>query len=141
MKKISRRLLRGYKRGPDRLIGGLERQVSDQLKAAKVPFKYEPFPIRYEIPTRTAPYTPDFQLENGVIIETKGYFKTSDRKKHLLVQAQHPEFDIRFVFSNPNQRISKQSKTTYAAWCEKHGFKYAKGFIPQAWIDEKGAVK
>lgn len=123
------------------MIGGLERQVSDQLKAADVSFEYEPEIIRYEKPARPAKYTPDFRLANGIYVETKGYFKTADRQKHILVKAQHPDKDIRFVFSNPNQRISKQSTTTYAAWCEKHGFKYAKGFIPQAWIFEKGKTK
>ena len=53
-----------------------------------------------------------------------------------MVQQQHPDLDIRFVFSNPLTRISKKSKTTYAMWCEKHGFQYAKGLIPEAWIQE-----
>ncbi|MBZ5882545.1 endonuclease I, partial [Escherichia coli] len=59
-----------------------------------------------------------------------------DRQKHLLINAQHPELDIRFVFSNPKARISKTSQTTYADWCERHGFKYAAKVIPQEWIDE-----
>ena len=35
-----------------------------------------------------------------------------------------------------NQKISKQSKTTYGMWCEKHGFLYAAKVVPQEWIDE-----
>ena len=57
-------------------------------------------------------YTPDFELPNGIIIESKGRFVAADRKKHLLVQKQHPELDIRFVFSNSKAKISKGSKTT-----------------------------
>jgi hypothetical protein len=81
-------------------------------------------------------YHPDFELPNGIIIEAKGWFKTQDRTKHLCIKAQHPELDIRFVFSNPNAKLNSKSKTTYAMWCEKYGFLYAKGFVPQAWIDE-----
>jgi hypothetical protein len=96
--------------------------------------QYEPFKIHYLRPAKPSKYTPDFVLPNGVIIETKGRFVTSDRQKHLLIREQHPELDIRFVFSNPYQRISKQSKTTYAMWCEKNGFLYAKQAIPQEWL-------
>ncbi len=64
------------------------------------------------------------------MVETKGRFLTADRQKHILIKDQHPALDIRFVFSNPNTRISKQSKTTYAMWCETHGFLYAPKTIP-----------
>ena len=73
-------------------------------------------------------------LSNGVIVETKGRFVTADRQKHKLIKEQHPTKDIRFVFSNPNAKIGKKSTTTYAMWCDKHGFKFAKGFIPKEWL-------
>ena len=60
---------------------------------------------------------------------------TSDRKHKLIKKQFENKFDIRFV-SNPNARIGKKSKTTYADWCERYGFKYAAD-IPQSWIDEK----
>ena len=41
----------------------------------------------------------------------------------LAVKEQNPELDIRFVFQR-NNTLSKNSKTTYGAWCEKHGFPY-----------------
>ncbi|MGL5934576.1 MAG: hypothetical protein ACRCZI_03020, partial [Cetobacterium sp.] len=71
---------------------------------------------------------------NGVIVEAKGEFTAKDRKKHLLIRAQYPQLDIRFVFSNPQSRISKTSRVTYAMWAEKHGFKYSKGTIPSEWL-------
>lgn len=86
----------------------------------------------------TGHYTPDFVLPNGVIIEAKGLFLARDRTKHLLIQKQYPELDIRFIFNNPNAKLSKKSKTTYAGWCEKHGFEYAKGTIPDEWLHEAG---
>lgn len=101
---------------------------------------YETLKIAYEKPAKKSKYTPDFRLPNGVIIETKGRFLTADRQKHLLVKAQHPDLDIRFVFEQPQKTISKQSSTTYAAWCDKHGFKYAKGSVPREWIDERAGT-
>ncbi len=35
---------------------------------------------------------------------------TADRQKHLLVRDQHPELDIRFVFSRSAAKINKASK-------------------------------
>jgi hypothetical protein len=117
---------------------GLEVQIATQLDGLGVKYEYEKEKIRYSKPVEEKIYTPDFKLANGVIVEAKGEFTSGDRKKHLLVKEQHPEYDIRFVFSNPLQRISKQSKTTYADWCQKNGFRFAKGFVPKEWISEKG---
>lgn len=99
-------------------------------------FTYETLKIPYTIPASPHTYTPDFVLENGVIIESKGLFSVEDRKKHLLVKAQHPEYDIRFVFQNPHARLYKGSPTTYAMWAEKNGFKWAKKTIPEEWLKE-----
>jgi hypothetical protein len=117
---------------------GLEERVAAELeRAIGNPVPYEAIVVHYDKPAKKARYTPDFQLPNGIIVETKGRFVTADRQKHLVIKAQRPDLDIRFVFSNPNTRISKQSKTTYAMWCEAKGFKYAKGSVPAAWIEEK----
>lgn len=116
---------------------GLEEHLANQLDGLGVSYEYEELVIKYTRPEKGHRYTPDFVLPNGIIIEAKGRFLTRDRQKHLLVQKQHPELDIRFVFSNPNQRISKISKTTYAKWCITNEFKYAKQTIPTDWIKEK----
>ena len=84
----------------------------------------------------TRKYTPDFRLPNGIIVETKGRFISDDRKKHLLVQQQHPDLDIRFVFSNSKAKLNKGAKSTYADWCIKHGFLYADKTIPEEWLNE-----
>lgn len=115
---------------------GLEERVSEELAALGIKVEYETTKIKYVKPQRNAVYTPDFLLPNGIIIETKGRFLTADRQKHLLIQAQRPDLDIRFVFSSSKTKISKQSTTTYAMWCEKHGFKYADKSIPNTWIKE-----
>ena len=114
---------------------GLEDKVSKQLQESGVSFEYETLKIQYEV-NETRRYTPDFILPNGIIIETKGRFVAADRKKHLLIQQQHSHLDIRFVFSNSRAKLSKGAKSTYAEWCEKHGFLYADKEIPQEWLNE-----
>ena len=49
-----------------------------------------------------------------MIIEAKGFFKPSDRRKMLAVKEAHPHLDIRFVFMRDNT-LSKNSKTTYTS--------------------------
>ena len=113
----------------------LEVSIARDLKALGVPFEYEKKRVKY-YQERT--YNPDFQLDNGIIIEAKGWFKSDDRTKHLAVRKANPELDIRFVFSNANAKLSKNSTTTYADWCNKKGFKYATKSIPISWIKEEG---
>ena len=115
---------------------GLEDKIAKALEAQGIDPKYEQLKIVYTVPQRTASYTPDFMLPNGIIIESKGRFMVADRQKHLLIKAQFPEFDIRFVFSNSKAKISKTSSTTYADWCVKHGYLFADKEIPQEWINE-----
>ena len=93
---------------------GLEEHVAAQLEAANYPFEFEKFSIPFTPPIKTRSYTPDFYLPNGIIVETKGRFMTADRQKQKEIKAEHPELDIRFVFSRATTPISKTSKTTYA---------------------------
>lgn len=116
---------------------GLEERIAQDLLDRGVGFTYEDRVVQYIKPQKPARYTPDFNLENGIIIEVKGRFLTEDRQKHLLIKQQHPELDIRFVFSNSRQRISKKSKTTYADWCTKHNFQFADETIPEQWVKEQ----
>lgn len=115
---------------------GLEKALAAQIEAAGHTVRFEEKKIEYEVPSRKAKYTPDFVLDNSIIIESKGRFLTADRQKHLLVKAQHPDLDIRFVFSRSKAPLYKGSKTTYADWCEKHGFLYADKRIPDEWLNE-----
>lgn len=119
---------------------GLEEQVAEQLRSLGIPVHYESVKVKYKKPEKSCSYKPDFPLPNGIIIETKGRFLTEDRQKHLLIKDQHPELDIRFVFSNSKARISKTSATTYADWCRSKGFKFADKYIPLAWIEERGTA-
>ena len=110
---------------------GLEERLSKYLDKHAIPYLYEV--EKYDYVTESK-YTPDFFLPNGVIIEAKGFFKPSDRRKMLAVKKAHPELDIRFVFQR-NNTLSKSSKTTYGAWAEKHGFLWCiYPDIPEDWL-------
>lgn len=127
---------------------GLEDQTAAELKASNVKYSYETLKVPYTIPASAHRYTPDFILPNGIIIETKGLFDHADRAKHLLVQAQWPDLDIRLIFQNPDTPINPNSPTSYGDWCDKFGFRWAgvikkKGhgivqIIPPQWINEPG---
>jgi hypothetical protein len=113
---------------------GLEVKVAEQLSQSGVSVEYETTKIKYVVPESVHTYTPDFVLPNGIVVETKGRFTLSDRKKHLLIQKQHPDKDIRFVFTNSNNKISKGSKTSYADWCRKNNFIFADKKVPDEWL-------
>jgi len=114
---------------------GLEEKVASQLDGLSISYQYEKVKLKYVV-NETRTYTPDFLLPNGIIIESKGRFVAADRKKHLLVKQQHPDLDIRFVFTNSKAKISKGSKTSYGDWCDKNGFLYADKLIPEGWLNE-----
>lgn len=127
--KVRQRALRaGYR-------SGLEQDTAKFLKKRGIGFTYEEMKIKWVDP-KTKTYTPDFVLDNGIIIETKGRFISPDRAKHLAVRDQYPELDIRFVFTNSKSKLYKGSKTTYGMWCNKYNFKYADRYIPEAWLKE-----
>ena len=120
---------------------GLEARNASFLDEHGVNYDYEGERIEYTKPAKKCRYTPDFPLTTlgtgkKIYIETKGRFMVADRQKHILIRKQRPDLDIRFVFDNPNGRISKTSKTTYAMWCEKNDFLYARKLIPEEWINE-----
>ena len=124
------------------LLSGSEEKIKDELENARVKYEYEKHRVDYTLPSPIHHYTPDFVLENGIIIEVKGRFDSKDRAKHIAIKNQHPDLDIRFVFDGkaryPSRtKISKISKTTYGIWCEKHGFMYADHYIPLEWLKEK----
>jgi hypothetical protein len=114
---------------------GLEESISNQIDSKGIKVEYETEKVSYSIPVSEHTYHPDFLLPNGIFIETKGRFVIADRKKHILIKTQHPELDIRFVFTNSRNKINKSSKTTYADWCKKNGFKYADKHIPDDWFN------
>ena len=123
------------------LKSGLEEAIHIFLTSKNVDFTYEGMKIVFSQPTKQKKYTPDFPIKKSFIVEAKGLFNSKDRKKHRLIKEQHPNYDIRFVFSNSKIKIGKKSKTTYGKWCELFGFKYhciqsTKDTFPKEWLNE-----
>ena len=121
----------GYKHG---YRSGLEERIQNQFTDAGIEHKYESLTLPYTVPASKHTYTPDFPVGKHIIIETKGLFDLEDRKKMLLLKEQYPELDFRFVFQNANLKTDKRYKTTYADWCDKHGFLWAHKTIPKDWL-------
>lgn len=126
-----------------RILGyrsGLESTIGDQLKEAKVKYEYEGEKIKFIQPEKKRTYTPDFVIvkKDGskMYIETKGRLMAADKKKHEWIKEQHPELDIRFIFSNSSTKFSKTSKSTYGSWAAKLGFQFADKVIPKSWLLE-----
>ena len=111
-----------------------EASIAEQLHEAGVMFAYEDVELFYEIPSV---YLTDFTV-GTMIIEVKGYFSPADRRKMLAVKASHPDEDVRFVFQNVRQKLSRAPRSlTYAQWADRHGFKWAEDRLPAAWLREK----
>jgi hypothetical protein len=114
---------------------GLEERIASELKTESVKFEFEETKLKYTKPQKIHTYTPDFYLpKQKIFIETKGLFTSADRQKMRLVKEQHPDLDIRFIFSNSKSRISKKSTTTYAMWCDKNKFPHADKHLPKEWL-------
>ena len=118
----------------DDFRSGLEYKIAKDLEDQGYTYEYETFKIKYQ--KKVSTYLPDFRLHNGIIVEGKGRFVSSDRAKHLLIKEQHPELDIRFVFSNSKSKLYKGSKNTYGDWCLRHDFKFADRLVPLGWLEE-----
>lgn len=116
---------------------GLEQEAATFLKTRQKTVEYEKIKIEWE-DLRYRTYTPDFLLDNGIIVEAKGLFDSDDRHRHKCVRRQHPELDIRFVFSNAKAKLYKGAKSTYSDWCDKNKFKWSHRIIPEVWLKEKG---
>lgn len=114
---------------------GLEENMAINLKERGVSFTYEEDKIKW-LDSKVRTYTPDFVLENGIIVETKGRFVSTDRRKHKEIKKQYPDKDIRFIFSNSRARLYKGAKSTYGDWCDKNGFLYSDKTIPDEWLKE-----
>lgn len=120
---------------PVKVRSALEARVLQDLQSRGVSFNYEATKLPYWV-ERT--YMPDVDLDllsKVCHLEIKGWFKPEDRSKLLAVRRAHPEIDIRLIFANAYAPIRRGSRTTYADWCEKHGFPWAtKGKVPEKWM-------
>lgn len=124
---------------PGAYRSGLEDGLAKFLEGVQQEVRYEKLKIEWE-DLKYRLYTPDYELDNGIIIEAKGLFTSDDRRKHLEIKKQHPELDIRFVFSNAKAKLNKGAKTRYFEWCEKNNFLWSHRIIPKEWLQEPGVT-
>ena len=62
-----------------------EEDVAKLLRSQKQRIRYEKLSVKYAVQMFRL-YKPDFILNNGIIIEAKGWFKPIDRVKHLFIK-------------------------------------------------------
>lgn len=110
-----------------------EQKIWDELTKLKISFKYESQKLQYKLEKQ---YVPDFSLDNGIIIESKGYFRQADRAKMVAVKKANPQLDIRFVFQKDKPCYGKRSKMMYSDWCKKYSFPYSIGSVPKSWFKQ-----
>lgn len=123
----------------NRYRSGSEKKTGDLLDSLNISYSFEPHYINYTW-VEYKKYLPDFILPNGIVLEVKGRFKLEDRKKHLFIREAYPNLDIRFVFDNPNNKLNKGGKSTYADWCIKNNFLFCKNSdhqIIEEWANEQ----
>jgi Phage endonuclease I len=119
---------------PGRFRSRLEGRIAKWMEVNGLDYEYESLRLNYVI---EATYTPDFLLPNGVMLEAKGFFRPEDRRKLLAVRKANPDADIRLVFQQPNNTLTKISKTTYGDWATKNGFPWCNAAqIPVEWYDD-----
>jgi hypothetical protein len=58
----------------------------------------------------------------NVYIEAKGKLDLPTRQKMIWFKESNPHVTIIFLFMNPDNKITKRSKTTYGQWADKHEF-------------------
>lgn len=97
-----------------------EKVVADKLKELKIQYEYEKIKLPYIL---TKKYISDYSLEDGTLIEVKGYLRTADISKMKAVRAQHPDQRIVFIFQAPHKPVPRQ-KQTHAEWAEKNGYEW-----------------
>lgn len=113
------------------------KQLVHDIRPKWVQFGYEITKIPY---TTVHNYKPDWTLTNTktgktIHIECKGYLRPEDIAKMRILNKQHPDLDIRFLFWT-NNKLNARSSTRYDEWAYKNGYKFAFRTIPQEWLDE-----
>jgi hypothetical protein len=103
----------------------LEENAWNQLKKHFPQVKYEPEKFPYVQPEQKRNYTPDFRTgRRKIYLEAKGKLDLETRKKMVWFKDCNPDIRIIFLFQNPDNKITKRSKTTYAMWAEENGFEW-----------------
>lgn len=74
-------------------------------------------------------HVPTYDSGNEYIMSIAGRFVTESRQIALLWKEAFPDRKLVIVFGFPRRTINKQSKTTYAGWCERHQIEWREAAI------------
>ena len=103
----------------------LEEKVWATLKREYPSVKYEPNKFKFIQPEIERTYIPDFKTgRSNLFLEAKGKLDLETRKKMIWFRDSNPTIRIIFLFQNPDNKITKRSKTTYAMWATDNGFEW-----------------
>lgn len=103
----------------------LEEKVWSILKKHFPSVKYEPQKYKFIQPEIERTYIPDFKTgRSNIYIEAKGKLDLETRKKMIWFRDSNPGIRVIFLFMNPDNKITKRSKTTYAMWATDNGFEW-----------------
>jgi hypothetical protein len=103
----------------------LEEKVWATLKREYPTVKYEPQKFKFIQPEIERTYIPDFKTgRTNIFLEAKGKLDLETRKKMVWFKQSNPSIRIIFLFQNPDNKITKRSKTTYAMWATDNGFEW-----------------
>ena len=108
-------------------------KLEKKIHEANPYLEYEPKRCKLEY-YRPHVYQTDFvdPEEPNVYYEAKGYFRSGEARKYVMIQEQHPDIEIIFIFQNPFNKMPGAKKRkdgtflTMAEWADKHGFRYVK---------------
>jgi predicted nuclease of restriction endonuclease-like RecB superfamily len=108
-----------------------EQTFATHLGTIGIEVHYEEEKFPFVVPVKNRMYTPDFKIGPSTYVETKGMLSKDDREKLLLVKSQHPNIRIIMVFQNWNNKIAKNSKTTYKKWCDDNNIECYNKHLPE----------
>lgn len=110
---------------------GFEAGIARDLDLRDLEYEYEAETLWYSEPRFTRV---DWKIRTAsgreILVESKGYFPPSDRRKVAAVAEANPDVDYRLLLQ------SESDAKRHLAWLKKHKIKYAVGKIPDAWFNE-----
>lgn len=129
-----------------------EEEVAKWLMDHEIAFQYESLKLEYYKTVRGGiclkcgeksavkqkrSYTPDFVLDNGILIEYKGRLTSQDRNKLIAVKESNPDVNLKLLFGS-NNKLNKGTTKRYADWAAEHGFDYHIGKQPpKRWLSRR----
>ena len=112
----------------------LEADVAASLKELGHEYGYEATKLDYVTHHK---YIADFTI-GDVLIEVKGFWPAEQRAKIRLLIKCNPGIKLFVALRNPNTKVNKNSRLTYADWCRRYSIPWCpipieKEFL-EAWL-------